>query len=190
MNLTTNTIWPTAFDKRITISRRWLITIFAAVIFIGSLFAINTLAKTLPTENSIAISLTNEERIDHGLTPLQSNRTLEKAALAKANDMLENQYFDHISPTGTTPWVFIKESGYRYNYAGENLAIDFSNLEDTHQAWMKSPTHRANILEPHYRDIGIATITGEFQGRTTTITVQMFGSSYIDSTWDKIQTLW
>ena len=90
--------------------------------------------------------------------------------------MLKNGYFAHTSPAGATPWKWFDQVGYDYMYAGENLAIDFSTGEDVHQAWMNSSGHRANILNSHYRDIGIAVVSGEFNGRTTTIVIQHFGA--------------
>src|SRR4030042_3617362 len=90
--------------------------------------------------------------------------------------MFKNGYFEHFSPTGHSPWNFISEAGYDYQYAGENLAIDFAKLEDTHTAWMNSPKHRENILNSDFTEIGIATVTKKFKGRLATISVEMFGT--------------
>jgi hypothetical protein len=90
--------------------------------------------------------------------------------------MLKNGYFAHNSPSGITPWKWFDDVDYAYVYAGENLAIDFNTGEGVHEAWMNSPGHRQNILNPHYRDIGIAVVSGAFQDRTTTIVIQHFGS--------------
>jgi len=123
------------------------------------------------------IELTNNERLGAGITILKENTELNQAALAKAADMFEDNYWAHISPTGTEPWYFITESGYKYQHAGENLARDFSNPRDVVAAWMASPTHRQNLLDSRYRDIGIAVMDGYINGVETTIVVQMFGSS-------------
>lgn len=123
------------------------------------------------------ISLTNQSRIALGLNPLTVNSKLTTAAQNKAQDMLENDYFNHTSPDGTTPWKWIKESGYSYIYAGENLAMDFISAEATHNAWMASDTHQANILNPNYKEIGMAALCGEFQEKSTCIVVQMFGAT-------------
>jgi hypothetical protein len=69
----------------------------------------------------------------------------------------------------------MKEAGYEYQVAGENLARDFGTTPDMMEAWMASPTHRANIVNPKYTEIGIAVIDGVFQGYETTLVVQMFG---------------
>jgi len=94
------------------------------------------------------IGLINESRKDSGLLPLKVNDKLIAAAAAKADDMFKFQYFDHNSPSGLTPWHWIKSAGYDYLYAGENLAIDFVTAEGTHMALMRSIAHRDNILKP------------------------------------------
>lgn len=123
------------------------------------------------------IELTNNERLNAGATILRENAELNQAALSKAMDMFENNYWAHISPTGTEPWYFITKSGYKYQHAGENLARDFSNPTDVVKAWMASPTHRKNLLDDKYKDIGIAVMDGTINGVETTLVVQMFGSS-------------
>lgn len=123
------------------------------------------------------IELTNNERLNAGLTIVMVNDELNQAALAKATDMFENNYWAHISPTGTEPWQFITNSGYKYQHAGENLARDFSNPTDIVKAWMASPTHRKNLLDERYKDIGIAVVDGTINGVETTLVVQMFGST-------------
>src|SRR5262245_48692304 len=95
------------------------------------------------------LKLVNQDRETYGLPKLSNNPILDKAALAKAEDMLTFNYFDHISPTGTKPWAFFKELGYNYVYAGENLAINFTDANDLENSWMKSPKHRDNILSPN-----------------------------------------
>jgi len=123
------------------------------------------------------IELTNKERLNAGVTILKENSELDQAALAKATDMFEHNYWAHISPTGTEPWYFVTQSGYKYQHAGENLARDFSNPGDVVKAWMASPTHRQNLLDDKYKDIGIAVVDGYINGIETTLVVQMFGSS-------------
>ncbi len=131
-------------------------------------------ADSITTEK--LIQYTNEERESRGLKKLNANVKLTAAAHAKGNDMLDKQYWDHFGPDGETPWEFIKESGYNYIYAGENLAKGFNSSEGIHQAWMESPTHRDNILSGDYQDIGIAVINGKLQGEDTILIVQMFGN--------------
>ena len=126
------------------------------------------------TVESQLVTTTNEQRMTAGLAPLQWNAGLYAAATAKAADMLHNQYFDHIAPDGTTPWMFITKH-YSYESAGENLAVDFRNPLDAVPAWMQSPSHRANILDTKFRDVGIVVTQGTLNGRQTTLIVQMFG---------------
>ena len=122
------------------------------------------------------ISLTNQERLGYGLNTLSTSPQLSAAALAKANDMFEKQYWDHFGPNGESPWQFIRAAGYDYVYAGENLAKGFRTAEGIHEAWMASPTHKANIVSANYRDIGVAVVQGELLGKQTTLVVQMFGN--------------
>ncbi len=125
------------------------------------------------------IELANSERVARGLNTLKTDSRLIAAAQAKGEDMFAKQYWAHYGPNGETPWQFIKAAGYNYIYAGENLAKDFTSTDPIHTAWMNSPTHRDNIINVNYNDIGIAAISGIFDGKETIIVVQMFGSEYI-----------
>lgn len=127
------------------------------------------------------IRLTNVERANNGLAPLTANSTLSQAALAKGNDMLAKGYWAHFAPDGTSPWSFFLSFGYKYKYAGENLARDFADASTAVNAWMASPTHKENILNPNYKEIGIGVVEGSLSGTDTTIIVQFFGTS-LDST--------
>ncbi len=122
------------------------------------------------------VQLTNQEREKIGLTTLTENPVLDRAAYLKAQDMLNNGYFSHFSPKGVSPWYWFKLSGYNYHYAGENLAIGFLDSSEVNDAWIDSPSHKANILNNKYREVGIAVVTGNFQGAETTVVVQLFGS--------------
>ena len=123
------------------------------------------------------VDLANSSRSKEGLTSLVINDKLSAAASDKAQDMLKNQYFAHISPDGKTPWDFIKANNYDYAYAGENLSIGYNNDQELHSAWMNSETHRDNIMNKNYDEIGLAIVKGKFEGNETTIVVQMFGQA-------------
>lgn len=123
------------------------------------------------------VALTNKEREGYNLPDLRINQELNAAALAKVADMFEHNYWAHVSPTGVEPWYFITKANYEYQHAGENLARDFSNPQDIVVAWMASPTHRQNILDSRYQDIGVAVMDGYINGVETTIVVQMFGTT-------------
>lgn len=122
------------------------------------------------------IQLVNESRLSHKENVLVRNDLLTKVAQMKIDDMFSRGYFAHTSPEGKTPWVWFKSAGYDYEFAGENLAIHFTDAESQHQAWMRSATHRKNILNPEYREIGVAIRQGVLEGHKTIVTVQEFGS--------------
>ena len=122
------------------------------------------------------IDLTNQTRSNLGLPVLKANSKLAQAAQDKANDMLTNQYFAHVSPTGATPWSWIAKAGYQYTYAGENLAVHFTSSEGLQDGWMASPTHRANIVHPKYTDIGVGVAMGTFEGFDTIFVAEDFGT--------------
>ena len=124
---------------------------------------------------AVLTDLANGDRSQNRLGNLAINQKLVQAAQLKANDMAAKSYFAHVSPMGVDPWHWFKEAKYDYKYAGENLAIDFSDSEDVNSAWMNSPTHRANILDQHFTEVGIATAEGFYQGHPTTFVVQEFG---------------
>ncbi len=124
------------------------------------------------------IAKTNVERAKMGLPPVQENKALDKAAQAKAANMFEENYWAHFAPSGKDPWGFINGAGYRFSYAGENLARNFYTTDEVVKAWMASPTHKANVLNPNYQDIGIAVVDGVLLGQKTTLIVQEFGRPY------------
>lgn len=163
--------------------------ILVAVFLIFVQIAVSGAAKIFPSvlgcASSISteevIRLTNEKRLSNGLNALSENSTLSSAAQAKGTDMLNKGYWAHFAPDGTSPWSFFLNFGYRYKYAGENLARDFCSANDAVNAWMNSPSHRENVLSPNYKDIGIGVVQGNLAGADTTIVVQFFGSRPSDT---------
>lgn len=133
----------------------------------------NFLASVLP---GVLSTLTNEDRMKNGVSTLVSDPLLVEAAQLKAADMAEKGYFAHVDPSGRAPWFWLDMVGYQYTYAGENLAVNFKDSKDVQEAWMNSPTHRANIVKPQYTRIGIGTAEGEYNGRATTFVVQFFAT--------------
>jgi uncharacterized protein YkwD len=149
-----------------------------SVLFI-SLFSINiahSKASEITPQN--LENLINSERVADGLIPLKINDRLDSAATAKSTDMVSRNYFEHYA-FGLTPWDFIIKAGYNYLYAGENLAMDFNTAEGTVSAWMNSPAHRSNILNPDYSEMGMGVVKGEYKDASgtheTTIVTNMFG---------------
>jgi len=122
------------------------------------------------------IDLANDDRKEKGIRLLEENDKLVRAANDKAQDMIAENYFAHNSPEGVNPWHWFEIENYDYSYAGENLAMDFSSVEKMNQAWLDSPTHRANILNGNFKDIGVAVKEGVINGHETTVVVQLFGS--------------
>ena len=122
------------------------------------------------------IEWTNKQREKYGLAPLKENQLLNKSALAKVEDMFENQYFSHYSPSGEGVSDLAKKFGYDFLLIGENLAMgNFSSDEDLVLAWMESPGHRENILNEKYQEIGVAVKKGIFERKEVWIAVQHFG---------------
>ena len=125
------------------------------------------------------IDLTNLERNTQGLLALKPNSSLAKAANLKAKDMIEDDYWAHFAPDGTSPWYWFGLVGYKYTWAGENLARDFATSGGVVSAWMASSGHRANLLNSNFTEIGIGVEDGNFQGEDSTIVVQFFGKPVV-----------
>mgnify|MGYP001409754965 CR=1 FL=1 len=113
------------------------------------------------------LELVNAERLSRGLKALQLDPELVKIARLKSRDMIDNNYFEHTSPTYGDPFNMMRSFGISYKYAGENLAGNPS-VEDAHESLMNSPGHRANILNPNYTHIGIGIVEGGMYGKMFT----------------------
>jgi hypothetical protein len=120
---------------------------------------------------------TNLERTKVGLAPLRLDAKLNSSAAAKASDMFAYNYWSHVSPSGVQPWHWFEQAGYKYAYAGENLAKDFDTTAGVTQGWMNSPTHRDNLLNSHYVDVGYAVVNGSLMGTETTLVVAHYGTA-------------
>ncbi len=125
---------------------------------------------------SDVIDYTRDARTQEGGQSLSENEILNAAAQAKAEDMAARGYFSHVGPNGEEPWVWLERAGYEYVYAGENLAVRFNDSKDVVDAWMASPTHRANILKANYKEIGVGLAEGAYKGGRATFVVQYFAS--------------
>lgn len=155
------------------------ISILFVFVFVLSFFPsirANVLDSLSAIYGSVLVNLTNKDRVSRNIAELKINQLLENAAQMKANDMAEKGYFAHNTPDGKTPWYWLEKAGYEYQYAGENLAVNFVDSGDVHTAWMNSKGHFLNIINPKYTEIGIATSTGLYKGREAIFVVQMFGS--------------
>jgi uncharacterized protein YkwD len=114
------------------------------------------------------IRLINKDRIAVGLQPLTENKLLDQSARNKACDMRDKNYFEHVSPDGKEPWVFMDAVGYKYTTAGENIAVAYNSTKKLALGYMKSESHRDNILNPEYTEVGV--------GECGMYSVEHFGS--------------
>jgi uncharacterized protein YkwD len=137
------------------------------------------LASVLP---AALTELTNADRAAAGIEGLVADAKLARAAQAKAEDMASNSYFAHVSPDGKGLRDWLTSVGYEYTYAGENLAVDFSESADIEEAWMNSPTHRANLLKQEYTRVGYGVARGMYEGREVTFVAQYFAAQRGDGT--------
>ncbi|RJR26403.1 CAP domain-containing protein [candidate division WWE3 bacterium] len=155
-------------------------TAFLVLLLIGLNFVPRIAPGILGYASNITIKdllhETNQKRGELGLEPLKINPVLSEAAQKKAEHMFQNNYWAHIAPDGTEPWDFILGEGYDYVYAGENLAKNFGTSDDVVDAWYNSSSHRENLLNNHYKEIGFAVVNGVLDGYETTLVVQMFGA--------------
>lgn len=132
-----------------------------------------TVADILP---QVITEEINNNRISNNEQPLTTNLYLTMAARLKVDDMVAKGYFSHQGPDGSMAWNWMERVNYAYSYAGENLAVNFFDARDVVNAWMNSPTHRENILSPHFTEVGVAAARGVYQGKETVFVVQMFGA--------------
>ena len=130
-----------------------LVTIAVPNVFVHSVYAAKSTTKAT-TEEVQALALLNNDRAKHGLAPLVYNAELNKLAETYADDMIKRGFFAHNNPEGLTPFDRMKNAGISYQYAGENLALN-DTVEAAEIAFMNSPKHRENILNPHYTEVGI-----------------------------------
>lgn len=109
------------------------------------------------------LELVNEERVKHGLKPVQADPELTLVARAHSRDMFGRGYFAHVNPDGRDPFDRMKQANVRFVSAGENLALA-QTLEIAHTNLMNSPGHRANILNASFGRLGIGVLDGGFYG--------------------------
>jgi uncharacterized YkwD family protein len=124
----------------------------------------------LTADEQQMLDLVNQEREKAGVPALKADAELTKVARVKAQDMIDNNYFDHNSPTHGSPFDMMKKYGIEYRTAGENLAGN-SSVDGAHTSLMNSQGHRENILKAEYTSVGIAVVEGGQYGK---MFVQMF----------------
>lgn len=131
--------------------------------------------EVLVAQQEKVIELTNEVRAREGVLPVTYVEPLGKSSLYKAEDMAEKTYFEHVSPEGKKLRNFLKEVGYNYSVAGENLAVGFSSPEAMVNAWVESPTHFANLIDPDFKDIGVGSAVGMYGKNMAVYVAEHFG---------------
>jgi uncharacterized protein YkwD len=128
---------------------KMLVKSFAVIAFMGVVF-LNSSSTQAFSERTL-VRLVNQNRT----TPLTIDPALTKIAQERANDMVAKNYFSHVSPDGHRAWWFLEQHHYYYHQAGENLALDFQTNKQAVDAWMASPGHKANIVNPAFTKTGI-----------------------------------
>lgn len=156
------------------------ISIFALVLVVLSPYHFakrSVLGSTTNISSASLLDITNNERQNNGITELQVNTLLEKAAQLKADDMQKRNYWAHQTPDGKDPWIFIASAGYNYAKAGENLAYGFNDSKAIIDGWLNSPSHRKNLLDSTFTEVGFGiTSSNNFNGDgPATIVVAMYG---------------
>jgi len=130
----------------------------------------NTTNSTLSNDEQEVFNLINQQRTQNGLPALKIDDEVQNVARIKAQDMVDNNYFSHTSPTYGSPFDMLKSFGVSYKSAGENIAGNSSNSGAVN-AWMNSAGHKANILSNNYNYTGIGVVSSPKYGK---MYVQMF----------------
>ena len=124
----------------------------------------------LTTDESNLLSIINAEREKNNLPNLQIDEELQNVAKLKANDLVQNNYFSHISPTYGTPFDMLKSHNISYKTASENIAGN-SDIKSAFDAWISSDSHKENILSNDYNYTGIAVVDSIAYGK---VIVELF----------------
>lgn len=148
--------------------------VFGFVLLLPS--AVFVLPDILTEQQNKIVALTNELRAQKGLSKLVLVNKLNNSSDYKAVDMATKSYFSHTSPEGHKLAYFLNKAGYDYNTAGENLALGFSSGEEVVNAWIKSPTHYANLIDKDFKEIGVSLENGMYEGQPTVYVAEHFGT--------------
>ncbi len=173
-------VWKQVPKNLVVILLLEVITVYGLLFFIAPNSSVSTQASETNIEQitvNTIFQLTNSARNQHSITPLAFNAELSKAAQAKATYILENNSFAHNASDGSSFSTWVKQTDYDYVRVAENLAINYDNPQDVLDAWLNSPTHRRNVLNPLYNDIGLAVLKGTYHNKETIVVVQLFGST-------------
>jgi len=153
-----------------------VVILIELTMFLGSFMSSRLGVQLTAVLPSVITLLTNDVRKEGQMRELETSDLLIQAAQAKAEDMATKGYFAHRSPDGALPWYWLSREGYQYQYAGENLAINFTDSKEVVKAWQNSPTHNLNLLGPRYTETGVGIATGIYEGREAVFVVQFFAT--------------
>lgn len=154
-----------------------LVAVVALGLFVNTLLGGGVLSYATNTSVDGLLASTNTQRASDGDGQLSINSQLMNAAQAKANDMASRNYWSHNTPDGQEPWVFVRDAGYQYQAVGENLAYGFADSNATITGWLNSPSHRENMLNGVYTEVGFGIANSEdYQTNgNQTIVVALYG---------------
>jgi len=150
--------------------------IFVLSCFLLFILSFNFFQSRRPFSESEVIKITNEARKQAGLPALSPDQRLAAAARDKLHDMKLREYFSHQAPDGEQPWGWFEKNGYLFVYAGENLAVNFTDAESLIQAWLASPSHKKNLLNPEFKNIGVSVENIKIDGKKYAVVVQLLGT--------------
>lgn len=167
------------FFREISVAVIIALVMFLLGVSAGSSFFIHRTVLGANMSVPVLIDLTNESRLANKEPPLMRSELLDKAAGLKADNMVAEKYFAHTSPKGVTPWHWFREVGYSFLYAGENLAVNFTDPRDVRDAWLASPKHKENLLDVRFKEIGMAAVDGLYEGDSSVYIVQLFGTQAV-----------
>lgn len=157
-----------------------MLFIIAVGLFLGSPRGqshTDVLSYATEMSHSNLLEATNKQRVANQRKPLTINASLSNAAQAKAADMAARNYWSHVTPDGKAPWFFVDAAGYSYKKAGENLAYGFASSNETVSGWMNSSSHRENLLDTAFTEVGFGFIdAGSYNNAgEETIVVALYG---------------
>lgn len=149
-----------------------------AVVFVFALLLpaeVFLIPDVLAEQAKNIVALTNDVRFQKGIPRLTEAAVLAASADARAQDMAKLDYFSHVGPANHTLRYFLSGVSYRYHFAGENLAMGFSDANAVVNAWIKSPTHYSNLVDTDFQQIGVGVVAGYYHGQPTVYVAQHFG---------------
>lgn len=173
-------------------------TVFYGLIFLLAKVVVVAFVVFLPTEVFVLpdvlaeeqrqiIALTNEARVDLGLPALVVAKKLNNSAQYKADDMSAKEYFAHTKNNKTVA-TWLETADYKFETAGENLAVGYSTAQDIVDAWKNSPTHYANLIDKDFKDFGVGLTGGVYNGQPTVFIAQHLASPLFKVEADKEST--